>query len=139
MYKVLKNAALFIVFGTIYFIIECLWKGYTTHWSMFVLAGIIGVLIGGINEYIPWEMPFWRQCAIGMVIAVIGEGITGMIVNVWLNLNVWHYNVLPFCFGQCSVPFMGAWFILSGACIILDDWLRWAFFHEEEPHYNWGW
>ena len=55
-----KNIILFTFFGALYFAIECAWKGHLTHWSMFVLAGIIGILIGSINEYIPWEVPFWR-------------------------------------------------------------------------------
>jgi hypothetical protein len=58
MKKCLKDLILFIVFGAIYFGLECLYKGHITHWSMFMLAGIIGLLIGGINEHIPWEMPF---------------------------------------------------------------------------------
>ena len=134
--KFLKNLILFVIFGTIYFGIECIWKGHLSHWSMFVLAGIIGTLIGGINEYLPWEMPFWQQCGIGMIIAVLGEGITGLIVNQWLNLGIWHYNVLPFFYGQCSVPFACAWFLLAGVCIILDDLIRWKWFGEEKPHYT---
>ena len=132
----LKNIVLFVIFGTLYFGIECAYKGHLTHWSMFILAGIVGVLIGGINEYIPWEMPFWQQCSIGMLIATVGEAITGLIVNVWLGLNVWHYNIMPFLWGQCSVPFMVAWFILAGVCILLDDIIRWKWFGEEEPRYN---
>lgn len=135
MKKWLKNIILFIVFGAIYFGIECIWKGHLTHWSMFILAGMIGVLIGGINECIPWEMPFWQQCCIGMILATLGEGITGLIVNLWLNLNVWHYNLLPFFWGQCSVPFMCAWFVLAGVCIFLDDLIRWKWFGETKPHY----
>lgn len=134
--RLLKYLVLFIVFGAIYFCIETLWKGHLTHWSMFVLAGIIGIIIGGINEWIPREIPFWLQCGIGMVIATLGEGITGLIVNVWLGLNVWHYNVLPFFWGQCSIPFMIAWYFLSGICIILDDFIRWKWFREEEPYYK---
>ena len=60
MKTLLKNIILFIVFGAIYFGLECLYKGHITHWSMFVLAGFIGVLIGSINECIPWEMSFWK-------------------------------------------------------------------------------
>lgn len=60
MKKIIKYLILFILFGTIYFGIECTWKGRITHWSMFVLAGITGIIIGGINECIPWEMPFWQ-------------------------------------------------------------------------------
>lgn len=135
MKTLLKNIILFIVFGTIYFGIECAWKGHLTHWSMFILAGIVGVLIGGINEHIPWEMPLWKQCGIGMIIATVGEAITGLIVNIWLGLNVWHYNIMPFFWGQCSVPFMLAWFVLSGICILIDDMIRWIWFGEEEPRY----
>jgi len=56
--KIFKQLFLFFIFGFIYFIIETIWKGHLTHWSMFIVAGIIGTLIGNINEYIPWEMPF---------------------------------------------------------------------------------
>jgi len=55
-----KNGVLFLTFGAIYFILETLYKGHLTHWSMFVLGGVLGVLIGGLNEYLPWELPFWR-------------------------------------------------------------------------------
>lgn len=137
MKKFIKNLFLFVVFGSIYFLIECLWKGHITHWSMFVLAGIVGFLIGDINEHIPWEMLFLEQCAIGMIIATIGEAMTGQIVNIWLNLNVWHYEKFAFYYGQCSLIFCLAWFVLSGVCILLDDFIRWKIFKEEKPHYRW--
>lgn len=137
MKKILKQILLFIVFGAIYFMIESVWKGHITHWSMFVLAGAIGSLIGGINEIIPWEMPFVQQCTIGMILSILGEAATGIIVNIVLDLNIWHYNILPFFWGQCSVPFAVAWFFLSGFCIWLDDWLRWKWFGEEQPYYIW--
>ena len=131
-----KNIILFVFFGALYFAIECAWKGHLTHWSMFVLAGFIGILIGSINEYIPWEVPFWRQCLEGMIMATLGEAATGLIVNLKFGLNVWHYDKLAFFWGQCSVPFCIAWFFLAGLCILLDDWIRWKFFDEEKPHYT---
>lgn len=133
----LKNMILFIVFGAIYFGLECLYKGHITHWSMFILAGMVGVLIGGINECLDWDIPFYIQCTIGTLIATLGEVTTGVIVNILLDLNVWHYNVLAFFWGQCSVPFCCIWFLLSGICILLDDWIRWKWFNEEKPHYIW--
>lgn len=136
MKHITKNLFLFIVFGSIYFLIETLWKGHITHWSMFLLAGAAGLLIGGINEYLPWEMPFILQCGMGMAISTVLEGITGMIVNVWLHLNVWHYNKLAFWCNQCSVYYCLAWFTLSGVCILLDDWLRWKCFGEDKPYYT---
>ena len=135
--KILKQLFLFLVFGFVYFIIETIWKGHLTHWSMFVVAGIIGVLIGDINEYIPWEMPFFLQCGIGTVIATIIEGISGLILNVYLNLHIWDYSNVPFNFfyQQCCLPFCVAWFVLSAACIIVDDYIRYKIFNEEHPHY----
>ena len=135
--KILKQLFLFLMFGFIYFIIETIWKGHLTHWSMFVVAGIIGVLIGGINEYIPWEMPFFLQCGIGTVIATVIEGISGLILNVYLNLHIWDYSNVPFNFfyQQCCLPFCVAWFVLSAACIIVDDYIRYKIFNEEHPHY----
>ena len=132
-----KAAILFLIFGFIYFIIETIWKGHLTHWSMFIVAGIAGILIGSINEYIPWEMPFWQQCVIGMIIATVLEGCSGLILNVWLNLNIWDYSssFLNFFYQQCCVPFCVAWLILSGLCIIIDDYIRYKFFNEEKPHY----
>ena len=135
--KLGKAAILFLVFGLIYFIIETIWKGHLTHWSMFVVAGFAGVLIGGINEYIPWEMPFWQQCGIGMIITTILEGTSGLILNVWLNLNIWNYSKMPlnFFYQQCCVSFCIAWFFLSGICIVIDDYIRYKFFNEKYPHY----
>ena len=136
MKNILKNIVLFIVFGAIYFGLECIYKGHITHWSMFVLAGLIGVMIGGINEIIDWDVPFLCQCFAGMIIATVGELITGVIVNIILGLNVWHYNVLAFFNGQCSLIFCGIWFILAGICIVLDDIIRWKWFGEEKPRYR---
>ena len=134
---ILKNIVLFIIFGAIYFGLECLYKGHITHWSMFILAGIIGVLIGSINELIEWDMPFQYQCLLGAIIATMGEAITGLIVNIWLGLNIWHYNVLAFFGGQCSIPFCCIWILLSALCIVLDDLIRWKWFNEDKPHYIW--
>lgn len=128
MKKISQYFILFLIFGTIYFSLEYLWKGHATHWSMFLLSGIVGVIIGELNENPSRKLPFLLQCFIGMCITTLCEGITGLIVNVWLNLNVWHYNLLPFFWGQCSIPFTCIWFFLSGVCILLDDWIRLKFF-----------
>ena len=57
--KIIKNLFLFAVFSLLYGTIETAWKGEITHWSMFVLGGLVGVLIGSINEIFPWELSFW--------------------------------------------------------------------------------
>lgn len=138
MKMLLKNLVLFAIFGAIYFCLECFWKGTITHWSMFIVSGLIGVCIGAINEVIPWKMALWKQALIGTAIATIGEGLSGLILNVWLQLGIWNYSnaFLPFFWGQCCVPFCCAWFGLSIICIVLDDWIRWKWFDEDYPEYT---
>lgn len=133
-----KYLLLFIIFGGIYFIIETIFKGHLTHYSMFLLSGIIGIIIGSLNEYFPYEMSFWLQCLIGAIVATVLEGISGLILNVWLGLGVWDYSNVPFAilYNQISLPFSIAWYVLSGLCIVLDDYIRYWFFRETKPHYN---
>jgi hypothetical protein len=59
MKRLFKNFILFLIFGAIYYMLECIWKGGLTHWTMFVLGGLVGILIGDINEKVEWDMPFF--------------------------------------------------------------------------------
>ena len=136
MKRFLKDFILFLIFGAIYFCLEYVWRGHLTHWSMFILGGLVGVLIGGINEKIEWDMPFFQQCTIGMGVAIFSEAVAGIILNIFLQLNIWHYTKLTFFWNQCSLPFCIIWFILAMVCIVLDDFLRWKLFGEEKPHYR---
>jgi len=76
-----------------------------------------------------------------MMLVTLAEGISGLILNVWLKLNIWDYSNTPckFFFDQCSIPFSFAWYFLSGICILIDDTIRWVLFGEEKPHYNFHW
>lgn len=62
MKKLVKPTILFIIGGSIYISIELVYRYLMhrppTHWSMFVLGGLVFVLIGELNEHIDWEMPF---------------------------------------------------------------------------------
>lgn len=65
------------------------------------------------------------------------EFIFGLILNVWLGLNMWDYSNMPGnILGQICPQFMVLWFFLSAVGIILDDVIRWRFFGEEKPHYH---
>lgn len=137
MKRIFKDLILFVIFGLIYFAMEFLWKGYLTHWTMFVLGGFIAVLIGGINEKIDWDMPIFQQGTIGLGIAVVCEAVAGILLNIILGLHIWEYRRMTFFWGQCSLPFCAIWLILAFVCIFLDDFLRWKLFGEEKPHYRW--
>ena len=125
--------------GLIYSIIEILYRGYT-HWTMVIVGGLAFYLIGCINEYIEWDMPLYRQMAIGMAIITLLEFAAGIIVNLILGWSVWDYSNVPLnILGQICLPFCIIWFFLSFPAIIVDDYLRYYLFGEEKPHYNlWG-
>lgn len=116
--------------------IEYLWRGYS-HWTMGCLGGAMLIVIGGINEWIPWEMSIIKQMGIGAIVITITEFLAGIILNIWLGLGIWDYSSLPLnILGQVSLPFSIAWFFLSGIAIVLDDYLRYWLFNEEYPHYK---
>lgn len=137
MRKIIKPAVLFSVMGGAYCMIELLWRGYT-HWSMFLLAGVCGLVIGGLNEYVAWEIPFWIQDFIGTAIALLLEFVFGCVLNLWLKLNIWDYSNLPLnLLGQICLPFALVWAVLTAVAIVLDDYLRYWLFGEEKPVYYW--
>lgn len=136
MKRIFKDLILFVIFGAIYFGLECIWTGAATHWTMFLVGGLMGVLIGGINEKIGWDMPIFQQCTISMGVAIFCEAAVGIVLNILLGLDVWHYTKMAFFWNQCSLPFCVIWFVLGSMCIFLDDWLRWKLFGEEKPHYK---
>lgn len=143
MKKILKPTILFGVGGTVYLLIEIIWRalrGSTpTHWAMFILGGLCFLAIGAINEYLSWETPFVIQTFIGTSIVLMLEFIFGCILNLWLGLGVWDYSDTPFnILGQVCLPFAVAWLFLVGVAIVLDDYLRYWLFKEEKPHYKWS-
>ena len=120
---VLKEFIIFIIFGLMYVTIELLYRGHT-HYSMIIVGGICGVLIGLINDNTP-DMPLLPQCILGAIIITIIELLTGLFLNVYLGLNVWDYSNQPFNFmGQICPQFCIIWCILSILVIRIDDWLK---------------
>ena len=120
---ILKEFIIIIIFGLMYVTIELLYRGHT-HYSMFIVGGICGVLIGLINDNTP-DMPLLPQCVLGTVIITVIELLTGLFLNVYLGLNVWDYSNQPFNFmGQICPQFCIIWCILSILVIRIDDWLK---------------
>jgi uncharacterized membrane protein len=131
-----ENFGLFAIGGLLYYLIETLWRGYS-HISMFIVGGICFVLIGLVNEYLSFQTPLWKQQLIATAIITSIEFIAGLILNIWLQLNIWDYSNLSFSLlGQISLKYSILWFLLSLLAIVLDDWLRWWLFDEEKPHYK---
>lgn len=133
---ILKHAVLALCGGCVYFLIEMAWRGHS-HWTMAVLGGVCFVLIGDINEFIPWNMPLILQGAIGSGIVTVLELVSGIILNLWLGLGIWDYSNMPFnLLGQICLPFTLLWVALSIVAVALDDWLRHWLFGEDRPTYT---
>lgn len=134
--RAVKPLILLLVGGIAYILIELLFRGHT-HWTMFLVGGLCFLLLGAINEVIPWEMPLWMQSIIGAVIITLIEFVSGCIINLWLGWNVWDYSNLPFnVFGQICLPFSFIWIFIATVGIILDDYFRYWLFAEDKPHYK---
>ena len=130
-----KYLFLFWFGGSFYITLETLWRGYS-HWTMGLLAGFVFIAIGLLNEVWGWETDLIIQVIAGTAIATVGEFITGCIVNLWLEWNVWSYEGMwGSVLGQICPQFVALWVPIVLLAIILDDVIRWRFFHEEKPRY----
>lgn len=130
-----KYLFLFWFGGSFYITLEVLWRGYS-HWTMGLLAGLVFISIGSLNQIWGWETGLIKQVMIGTTIATVGEFITGCIVNLWLNWNIWDYSNLFFnLYGQICLQFVLLWIPITLLAIVLDDVIRWRFFNEEKPRY----
>lgn len=116
--------------------IEYLFRGYS-HWTMFLVGGLCFICCGLLNEVMPWSMKLRWQMLIGAGIITTIEFITGCVVNLYLGWGVWDYSDTPLnVIGQVCLPYSVLWYFLSGLAIVLDDYLRYWLFEEDEPHYE---
>lgn len=131
-----KALVLFLCGAVLYAAIEILWRGHT-HWTMAVLGGLLFLLLGGLNNWLPWEMPLAWLIIIGTAIVTAAEFAAGCILNLWLGLGIWDYSNLPGnILGQICPQFTLAWAGLSLIAIVLDDYIRHWLWGEERPHYK---
>lgn len=105
---------MFLLGGTSYVLLELLARG-RSHISMFAAGGLCCLLIfrlccvGRLRH----ARRFWR-CAVGSVLITAVEFATGLLVNVWLELQVWNYSALPFnLLGQVCLRYSLLWGLLT--------------------------
>ena len=133
--QIRKLLILFFIGGAAYFLLEIAFRGHS-YASMFVLGGLCFVLCGLMNEWYAWDTPLWKQQLICAGVITALEFVFGVVLNLYLGLRLWDYSSMPFqLLGQVCLPFTIAWFFLSLAAIVLDDYLRFKLFGEEAPRY----
>lgn len=160
-----KLLILFIVGFVIYIAIEVLWTATqyiyrdlgSSHMSLMggssiwmgVLGGFIFIILGLLNEntVIRERFPLSLQALIGAVIITTLEFITGIILNVWLDLNIWDYEGFPLAhlfYNQINLVHSLCWLLLAPTAFWLDDLLRWVFYKVGysglgNNHYSYFW
>ena len=136
--KLWRSAILCYIGGMTYVLLELLWRGWS-HPSMFLVGGICFVLIGEINgRLLQWNTPFVLQAVVCACAVTLVELVSGLLLNIRWQLQVWDYGALPFNFmGQICLPYFLLWIPLSAAAIFADDWLRHVLFGEVRPSYRW--
>ena len=95
MKQLAKASILFLIGGVFYYMTEIVVRGYS-HWTMFLAGGLIFLLIGFENQGIRWEWALTSQMFLSCITITVCEFITGLIVNVWLKMDVWDYSMKPY-------------------------------------------
>ena len=135
---ILRNATIFVIGAFAYGLIEICVRGYT-HISMGFLGGICMLTISFLNSKRRKGLPLLAILVFMMFFITFAELITGIIVNINMQLNIWDYSDVPLNYkGQICLPFMGFWFVLSFLGIVIDEFLRWKFFKIEMPLLFWS-
>lgn len=129
--NILKYILLFFIGGYAYCLVEILYRGYT-HISMLVAGGLGFLVIDILNTRFEYKMSIISKMLISALVITLIELIAGVIVNIWLNLNVWDYSNLPYNFmGQICLLFTNIWFLLSFIGILFSNFINAHLFGEE--------
>ena len=134
----LKCILLFVVGACGYYNVEICFRGHS-HWTMAVLGGILFIIIGNINEKgaASRRIPLLAQGFFASILITAFELAAGVVLNIWLGLNIWDYSDLPFNFlGQICLRFSLIWIAVGIIAVVLDDYLRYLLFDEERPKYK---
>lgn len=122
--------------GGLYMTLELFYR-QRTDWTMFYLAGLIGLLLLVINEWLSYDTDFIFQIFICGSCALLGELVFGMIFN--SDYHIWDYRELPFnCMGQIQLYFAVIWYVLSAIFIPVLDHIDYLMFPREgiqKPYY----
>lgn len=106
--------------------IEILFRGYT-HFSMFVLGGLIFLILYKFFNYVG-SMHLIPKCILGCTIITTLEFITGVVLNLMLGLNVWNYTEKALnLYGQICPAFSIGWFLLCIPVSLIVDKIRGKF------------
>lgn len=123
MKKIIKYSTLTLFGGIGYNIIELLWRGYS-HISMTFAGGISFLILYIINNSYK-KMPLLLKSLLGGAAITVVEFISGVIVNMKMNLAVWNYSDRKFnLLGQICLLYSVLWVLLCIPVNLLLDKFR---------------
>lgn len=133
--KFQKNAFFFLLGGFLYCGIETLFRGYS-HISMVIAGGLCFMLIGKLGM-IKKEISLPFRMLLSVLIITSVELVTGIIVNLYMGLQVWDYSGQQYNFmGQICLAFCNIWFFLSLPAILFYDYINYWFMNGRKPSYH---
>ena len=104
---------IFTISGLIYTMLELAWRG-RTHWTMFICAGLCGLVIANVNNnLLKFDTDFRVQYR-----------------NTWGTIHILG--------DQINILFFGIWIIISVFGLPFLDWLQWKLELAEKPYYRIG-
>ena len=113
----------FLTGGIIYGCLEMMWRGFT-HWSMVAAGGICLLLIHLLNHKLT-EWNFFIRCVIFSLVITAVEFTVGVVVNLFLGLDVWDYSSVPGnILGQFCPSFTLLWLVISIPACLLSHFVR---------------
>ena len=108
---IVRNVSIFIIGGLGYGLIETLFSG-ATHWSMLLTGGAVLLTFYYLNRQFK-SAPIFLKALGGAAVITLYELAVGVVVNLWLGMNVWDYSRLSGdLWGQICPLFTFLWFIL---------------------------
>ncbi|MBN1646897.1 MAG: hypothetical protein JW874_02590 [Spirochaetales bacterium] len=143
-----RNFVLVLLFGAVYLILEVILHvilgttmeamkkpalslvGHTSLW-MWPVGGLLGFILGKFNEttWIRKNCNVFLQSLLGALLILAVELLTGLLLNRWLNLQIWDHSRAPLNFmGQITLPYGVIYFLLCPFVFWLDDTMKFYFY-----------
>lgn len=137
---VIPYMAIFIISGLIYVGLELLWRG-RSHWTMFLCAGLCGLVMANINNnWLEFDTDFRIQVCASALLCSTFEFLFGIIFNG--DFSIWDYRglwgTIHILNDQVNILFLGVWLLISCFGLPFLDWMQWKLGLAREPYYRIG-
>ena len=129
MKRIVQFLVLCLAMGMCYTQVELLARG-VTYLPMTLIGGTAGALVGLLDRRPP-KLKMWQLCALGTLVILDVEFISGCFFNLRLHMHLWDYSRTPFNLdGQVCAQFALWWFLMVPGALWMNGLIRWKLFGE---------